>query len=128
MKLKDCLYFRKGKGKCPFGNTCLYLHALPNGKVLDVGPPQPRRRRGEATWALESEAEMLQQILFWINDDQDDEMGVDSEDDEGSEFGLDLDDPCVAMQYYDKDDFRRYMAMDRLMNGSDDEDDFDMIF
>lgn len=44
MKQIDCRYFRKGKGKCPFGNTCMFLHALPNGQIFDVGPPKPRRR------------------------------------------------------------------------------------
>lgn len=39
----DCKYFRKGRGKCPFGNVCLYQHKLPNGKKVDVGPPLPRR-------------------------------------------------------------------------------------
>ncbi|CAH1955556.1 unnamed protein product [Acanthoscelides obtectus] len=41
---KDCKYFKKGQGKCPFGNKCFYLHALPDGRKLDVGPP-PRQRR-----------------------------------------------------------------------------------
>ncbi|CAG9822556.1 unnamed protein product [Phaedon cochleariae] len=122
MKKLDCKYYRKGKGKCPFGNTCVYLHALPNGKVMDVGPPQPRRHRH---FGNISEADVLQQILFWINDE---EIDVDSDGDTGDtdEFELDLDDPLIAMQYYDHDDIRRYIAMDRLFNGSDDEDEFDM--
>lgn len=40
---KDCKYFKKGQGKCPFGNKCFYLHALQDGRKCDVGPP-PRRR------------------------------------------------------------------------------------
>lgn len=44
MKQTNCKHFNKGNGKCPFGNTCMFLHALPNGQVLDVGPPKPRRR------------------------------------------------------------------------------------
>lgn len=44
MKQIDCRYFRKGKGRCPFGNTCMFLHALPNGQEFDVGPPKPRRK------------------------------------------------------------------------------------
>ncbi|CAD6221273.1 GSCOCG00005122001-RA-CDS [Cotesia congregata] len=36
---KDCKYFNKGQGKCPFGNKCFYLHALPDGTKADVGPP-----------------------------------------------------------------------------------------
>lgn len=41
---KDCKYFKQGRGKCPFGNKCFYLHALPDGTKTDVGPP-PRQRR-----------------------------------------------------------------------------------
>lgn len=43
---KDCKYFKQGRGKCPFGNKCFYLHALPDGTKRDVGPPprQPRRQ------------------------------------------------------------------------------------
>jgi len=41
---KDCKYFNKGRGKCPFGNKCFYLHALPDGTKKDVGPPVRQRR------------------------------------------------------------------------------------
>lgn len=116
MKTQDCKYFRKGKGKCPFGNTCLYLHSLANGLVVDVGPPSPRRHGLDSV--VERESEILQQLLYWINDD-DDVLESDFEDD----FDLDLDDPLIAVQYYDKDDLEYYVAMNRLMNGSDSEDD-----
>lgn len=45
---KACKYFNQGRGECPFGNRCFYLHALPDGTRADVGPPQGklRRRRG----------------------------------------------------------------------------------
>lgn len=42
---KDCKYFKKGGGKCPFGNKCFYLHAFPDGTKCDVGPPPRQRRR-----------------------------------------------------------------------------------
>lgn len=42
---KDCKYFNKGQGKCPFGNKCFYLHAFPDGSKCDVGPPPRNRRR-----------------------------------------------------------------------------------
>lgn len=42
---KDCKYFKKGQGKCPFGNKCFYLHAFPDGSICDVGPPPRSRRR-----------------------------------------------------------------------------------
>lgn len=37
---KPCRYYRSGEGQCPFGNKCFYLHALPDGTVVDVGPPR----------------------------------------------------------------------------------------
>ncbi|XP_055907276.1 probable E3 ubiquitin-protein ligase makorin-1 isoform X2 [Eupeodes corollae] len=42
--VKDCKYFKKGDGKCPFGNKCFYKHALPNGELVDVGLPQRARK------------------------------------------------------------------------------------
>lgn len=41
---KDCKYFKKGEGKCPFGNKCFYKHALPNGDIVDVGLPKRTRK------------------------------------------------------------------------------------
>ncbi|EDV97247.1 GH14787 [Drosophila grimshawi] len=41
---KDCKYFKKGEGKCPFGNKCFYKHALPNGDIVDVGLPKRARK------------------------------------------------------------------------------------
>lgn len=115
MQRFDCKYYRKGMGTCPFGNTCLYLHALPNGKKMDVGPPKPRRRRNS-----DMDHELVHQILYLLNDD--DEIDLDDVDNL-DEYGLDLNDPEIAMQYYDHGDIRRYIAMDRLMNpGSDSED------
>ncbi|KAM7356027.1 makorin 1 [Cochliomyia hominivorax] len=42
--IKDCKYFKKGDGKCPFGNKCFYKHALPNGDLVDVGCPKKARK------------------------------------------------------------------------------------
>lgn len=42
---KDCKYFKKGEGKCPFGNKCFYKHALPNGRRVDVGIPRRTTRK-----------------------------------------------------------------------------------
>ncbi|XP_037935240.1 probable E3 ubiquitin-protein ligase makorin-1 isoform X2 [Teleopsis dalmanni] len=42
--IKDCKYFKKGEGKCPFGNKCFYKHALPNGVLVDVGCPKRARK------------------------------------------------------------------------------------
>ncbi|KAJ8983303.1 hypothetical protein NQ317_010841 [Molorchus minor] len=58
---KDCKYFKKGHGKCPFGNKCFYLHAFPDGSKCDVGPP-PRQRRPRN---VETEIDVLQQVMLW---------------------------------------------------------------
>ncbi|KNC32654.1 hypothetical protein FF38_13183 [Lucilia cuprina] len=42
--IKDCKYFKKGDGKCPFGNKCFYKHALPNGELVNVGCPKKARK------------------------------------------------------------------------------------
>ncbi|GLH14122.1 E3 ubiquitin-protein ligase makorin-1 [Gryllus bimaculatus] len=60
MSVKNCKYFKSGRGKCPFGNKCFYLHAYPDGTKADVGPP-PRQRRQNA----DGELEVLQQIILW---------------------------------------------------------------
>ncbi|XP_060524254.1 probable E3 ubiquitin-protein ligase makorin-1 [Cylas formicarius] len=96
MQKIDCRYFRKGGGVCPFGNTCLYLHALPSGKVLDVGPPQPRRRR-----TSNLDHELIHQILFWLNDDLVEEVDFDDDFDPDD---LDLSDPFDI-------DILQYMAV-----------------
>jgi len=41
--VKQCKYFEQGKGKCPFGNKCFYLHALSDGTKVDLGPPVRRK-------------------------------------------------------------------------------------
>ena len=52
LKKKECKYFDKGAGECPFGNMCFYRHEDKNGKIVDVGPPsaqtmnRPRLTRG----------------------------------------------------------------------------------
>ncbi|XP_018011718.1 probable E3 ubiquitin-protein ligase makorin-1 [Hyalella azteca] len=43
---KECKYFNKGEGTCPFGNKCFYRHALADGTIKDVGPPRRRRKFG----------------------------------------------------------------------------------
>ncbi|KAF7286953.1 hypothetical protein GWI33_002801 [Rhynchophorus ferrugineus] len=64
---KACKYFKKGLGKCPFGNKCFYMHADSEGRSVDVGPPprQRRHRYGDA------EMDVLQVLLWDFLDDRD---------------------------------------------------------
>lgn len=79
----DCKYFRKGRGKCPFGNACLYQHSLPNGKKVDVGPPRPRR--DTSTINLSNITDFLFYITNHISDDDDflDDYELFNDDDDG---------------------------------------------
>ena len=63
LSTKDCKYFDKGVGKCPFGNKCFYRHAFPDGRVCDVGPP-PRQRR--ATRGFDNAAIEVLQVFVRI--------------------------------------------------------------
>ena len=52
LRKKECKYYDKGDGECPFGNKCFYRHEDKSGKMVDVGPPsaqtmnRPRLTRG----------------------------------------------------------------------------------
>lgn len=59
LSTKDCKYFNKGCGKCPFGNKCFYLHALPDGTKTDVGPPVRHRRNADAG------LDIFHQLILW---------------------------------------------------------------
>ncbi|KOC59312.1 E3 ubiquitin-protein ligase makorin-1 [Habropoda laboriosa] len=59
LSTKDCKYFNKGRGECPFGNKCFYLHALPDGTKTDVGPPVRQRRNSDA------EVDILRELILW---------------------------------------------------------------
>lgn len=61
---KDCKYFKQGRGTCPFGNKCFYMHALTDGTKVDVGPPPSLR-----TTILEvpQDVEILQVSNFYCN-------------------------------------------------------------
>ncbi|XP_047438015.1 E3 ubiquitin-protein ligase makorin-2 [Mugil cephalus] len=39
---KACKYFDQGRGSCPFGGNCLYLHAFPDGTRAE--PDRPRKQ------------------------------------------------------------------------------------
>ena len=39
---KPCKHFDEGRGQCPFGDSCFYLHAYPDGRKAS---PQASRRR-----------------------------------------------------------------------------------
>ncbi|XP_069570224.1 E3 ubiquitin-protein ligase makorin-2 [Brachyistius frenatus] len=42
VRKKACKYFDQGRGSCPFGGKCLYLHAFPDGTLAE--PDRPRKQ------------------------------------------------------------------------------------
>ncbi|KAL1492902.1 hypothetical protein ABEB36_011072 [Hypothenemus hampei] len=64
---KDCKYFKRGEGKCPFGNKCFYKHATPDGNNIDVGPPSRQRRHRH----VDTELDVLQVVLWDFLDGRD---------------------------------------------------------
>lgn len=58
---KDCKYFDKGEGECPFGNKCFYKHADKDGRVVDVGPPTKPVRRTDR----DGNMSMMQRLLLY---------------------------------------------------------------
>ncbi|KAJ1530609.1 hypothetical protein ONE63_005489 [Megalurothrips usitatus] len=63
---KQCKYFKQGRGKCPFGNKCFYLHAYPDGTKVDTGPPIRRHRQN-----ADGETDVLQLFLWDFLDERD---------------------------------------------------------
>lgn len=39
---KPCKYFDQGRGTCPFGGKCFYMHAYPDGTRAE--PDKPRKQ------------------------------------------------------------------------------------
>jgi len=58
---KECKYFNKGVGECPFGNKCFYQHADKDGRTVDVGPPKKPLRRADRDGNLT----LVQRLLLY---------------------------------------------------------------
>ncbi|XP_055927368.1 probable E3 ubiquitin-protein ligase makorin-1 [Argiope bruennichi] len=57
---KPCKYFKQGKGTCPFGGACFYLHAKPDGTKVELPPPVRRRRQNQ-----DGELDFMGRIFLW---------------------------------------------------------------
>ncbi|XP_015931138.1 probable E3 ubiquitin-protein ligase makorin-1 [Parasteatoda tepidariorum] len=57
---KPCKYFKQGKGTCPFGGACFYLHAKPDGTKVDLPLPTRRRRQNQ-----DGELDFMGRIILW---------------------------------------------------------------
>lgn len=47
---KPCMYFKKGKGRCPFGVKCFYLHVYEDGTKQDRTKPQKSAKNADGEW------------------------------------------------------------------------------
>lgn len=57
---KPCKYFKQGKGTCPFGGACFYLHAKPDGTKVELPPPIRRRRQNQ-----DGELDFMGRVFLW---------------------------------------------------------------
>ncbi|XP_037535647.1 probable E3 ubiquitin-protein ligase makorin-2 [Nematolebias whitei] len=55
---KACKYFDQGRGSCPFGGKCLYLHAFPDGTQ-----PEPDRPRKQLS--SEGNVRFMNNVRLW---------------------------------------------------------------
>ncbi|XP_008319477.1 E3 ubiquitin-protein ligase makorin-2 [Cynoglossus semilaevis] len=55
---KACKYFDQGRGSCPFGGKCLYLHALPDGTRAE--PDRPRKQL-----SAEGSVRFMNSVRLW---------------------------------------------------------------
>lgn len=46
----DCKHFNFGEGTCPFGTSCMYRHAYPDGKLEDAAPRRVAVDEGEVKY------------------------------------------------------------------------------
>ncbi|XP_057702494.1 E3 ubiquitin-protein ligase makorin-2 isoform X2 [Corythoichthys intestinalis] len=55
---KACKYFDQGRGSCPFGAKCLYLHAFPDGSRAEAD--KPRKQLGS-----EGNVRFMNNVRLW---------------------------------------------------------------
>lgn len=82
MGKKACKYFEQGKGTCPFGGKCLYLHAYPDGTRAE--PEKPRKQLSS-----EGTVRFFNSVRLWdfIEDRENRGMPNAEERDEVAELG-----------------------------------------
>ncbi|XP_074692748.1 E3 ubiquitin-protein ligase makorin-2 isoform X2 [Strix aluco] len=77
---KPCKYFEQGKGTCPFGGKCLYLHAYPDGTRAE--PEKPRKQLSS-----EGTVRFFNSVRLWDFIEDRESRTVTSTDDEVTELG-----------------------------------------
>uniref|UniRef100_A0AAY4DJP8 E3 ubiquitin-protein ligase makorin-2 n=2 Tax=Denticeps clupeoides TaxID=299321 RepID=A0AAY4DJP8_9TELE len=77
---KPCKYFDQGRGTCPFGAKCFYMHAYPDGTRAE--PDKPRKQLGS-----EGNVRFLNSVRLWDFIEEREQRGAHHYDDEVSELG-----------------------------------------
>ncbi|XP_054243242.1 E3 ubiquitin-protein ligase makorin-2 isoform X2 [Indicator indicator] len=77
---KPCKYFEQGKGTCPFGGKCLYLHAYPDGTRAE--PEKPRKQLSS-----EGTVRFFNSVRLWDFIEDRESRTVTNADDEVTELG-----------------------------------------
>ncbi|XP_039627242.1 probable E3 ubiquitin-protein ligase makorin-2 [Polypterus senegalus] len=76
---KACKYFDQGKGTCPFGGKCLYLHAYPDGRRAE--PEKPRKQLSS-----EGSVRFLNSVRLWDFIEEREHRGVPQYEDQVEEL------------------------------------------
>lgn len=77
---KPCKYFEQGKGTCPFGGKCLYLHAYPDGTRAE--PEKPRKQLSS-----EGTVRFFNSVRLWDFIEDRESRSAPGGDDEVTELG-----------------------------------------
>ncbi|NXH31634.1 MKRN2 ligase, partial [Myiagra hebetior] len=77
---KPCKYFEQGKGTCPFGGKCLYLHAYPDGTRAE--PEKPRKQLSS-----EGTVRFFNSVRLWDFIEDRESRSAPGADDEVTELG-----------------------------------------
>ncbi|KAE8612894.1 hypothetical protein XENTR_v10013036 [Xenopus tropicalis] len=80
MGKKACKYFDQGRGTCPFGGKCLYLHAYPDGTRAE--PEKPRKQLGS-----EGTVRFLNSVRLWDFIEEREQRNLPDAEDEVAELG-----------------------------------------
>ncbi|KAJ8258647.1 hypothetical protein COCON_G00176590 [Conger conger] len=77
---KACKYFDQGRGTCPFGGKCFYMHAYPDGTRAE--PDKPRKQLSS-----EGNVRFLNSVRLWDFIEEREHRGGPQYEDEVSELG-----------------------------------------
>lgn len=77
---KPCKYFDQGRGTCPFGGKCFYMHAYADGTRAE--PDKPRKQL-----SAEGSVRFLNSVRLWDFIEEREHRGTAQDEDEVNELG-----------------------------------------